>query len=455
MQKHNREPIRLSDHFTYGKLIRFVIPSVCMMIFTSIYSVVDGFFVSNFVGKTPFAAVNLIMPLLMIFGAVGFMMGAGGNAIVGKTLGEGDVPRANRYFSLFIYVTGAVGALFALIGIVFMRPLAGMLGAEGEILSYCVVYGRIILCALPFFMLQNMFGAFFITAEKPQLGLYMTVLSGVLNMVLDALLVAGCSLGIVGAALATAISQVVGGGAALLYFACPNTGLLRLCSLHAPDGTSQRYLRILAQACINGSSEMISNIAMSVVGIVYNFQLMHYIGEDGIAAYGVIMYVSFIFIAVYIGYSMGIAPVVSYHFGAQNREELRNLRRKSLFLVGMTGIAMLVSSQLLTEPLSSFYVGYDAALCDLTVHAFRIFNLSYILSGFSIFISSFFTALNDGVTSAVISFLRTFVFQIAAVLLLPLFFELEGIWWSVIVSELASAVISVFCLVRGRRRFGY
>lgn len=455
MQTQKHQPIKLSDHFTYGKLIRFVIPSVCMMIFTSIYSVVDGFFVSNFVGKTPFAAVNLIMPLLMIFGAIGFMMGAGGNAIVGKTLGEGDAPRANRYFSLFIYVTGAVGALFALVGILFMRPLAVLLGAEGEILSYCVTYGRIILGALPMFMLQNMFGTFFITAEKPQLGLYMTVISGVLNMVLDAVLVAGLSLGIVGAALATAVSQVVGGGAALLYFAHSNTGLLRLCGLRAPDGTRQYYLRTLARACINGSSEMVSNIAMSVVGIVYNFQLMKYIGEDGIAAYGVIMYVSFIFIAVYIGYSMGISPVVSYHFGAQNRGELRNLRRKSLLLIGMTGIVMLVLSQLMTVPLSECYVGYDAALCTMTVHAFRIFNFSYMLSGLSIFISAFFTALNDGVTSAVISFLRTFVFQIAAVLLLPLWIGFEGIWWSVIVSELASAAISCFCLVRSRRRFGY
>lgn len=455
MQKHNREPIKLSDHFTYRKLIRFVIPSVCMMIFTSIYSVVDGFFVSNFVGKTPFAAVNLIMPLLMIFGAVGFMMGAGGNAIVGKTLGEGDRARSNRYFSLFIYVTAAVGAVFALIGIVFMRPLAELLGAEGEILSYCVTYGRIILCALPMFMLQNMFGVFFITAEKPQLGLYMTVISGVMNMVLDAVLVAVFSLGIVGAALATAVSQAVGGGVSLLYFARRNTSLLHLCRLRTAHDAPQHYLRTLLQACINGSSEMVSNIAMSVVGIVYNFQLMKYIGEDGIAAYGVIMYVSFIFIAVYIGYSMGVSPVVSYHFGAQNKEELRNLRKKSLLLIGMTGIVMLVLSQLLTVPLSRFYVGYDAALCAMTVHAFRIFNLSYILSGFSIFVSSFFTALNDGVTSAVISFLRTFVFQIAAVLLLPLLVGLEGIWWSVIVSESASVVISVFFLVRGRRRFGY
>ena len=448
-------PIKLSDHFTFARLIRFVLPSICMMIFTSIYSVVDGFFVSNFVGKTPFAAVNLIMPLLMIFSAVGFMMGAGGNAIIGKTLGEGKRDHANRYFSLFIYVTASVGTLLAIIGIAAMRPLAMLLGADGEILSACVVYGRIILCALPMFMLQNLFQSFFITAEKPQLGLFVTVLSGVMNMILDALLVAVIPLGITGAALATAISQCIGAVVALVYFSRKNSSLLRLCSLRMPSGEAMHYPTALLRACINGSSEMVSNIAMSVVGIVYNFQLMKYIGEDGIAAYGVMMYVGFIFIAVYIGYSMGAAPIVSYHFGAGNRGELHNLRRKSLILTGITGTVMLVLSQLLTVPLSYLYVGYDDALYALTVHAFRIFNLSYMLSGFSIFISSFFTALNDGVTSAVISFLRTFVFQIAAVLLLPIWMDIEGVWWSIIVSELMSVTISAFFLVRYRGKFGY
>ena len=451
----SRPPIKLSDHFTYSKLIRFVFPSICMMIFTSIYSVVDGFFVSNFVGKTPFAAVNLIMPLLMIFGAVGFMMGAGGNAIIGKTLGEGRTDHANRYFSLFIFTTAFVGFVIAVIGILTMQPLARMLGADGEILFSCVIYGRIILCALPMFMLQNMFQSFFITAEKPQLGLFVTVLSGVMNMVLDALLVAIVPLGITGAALATAISQITGALAALLYFARKNSSLLRLCRLKMPIGEPMHYRKTLLRACINGSSEMVSNIAMSVVGIVYNFQLMKYIGEDGLAAYGVIMYISFIFIAVYIGYAMGAAPIVSYHFGAGNRKELRNIRQKSLLLIGITGVAMLLLSQLLTNPLSHLYVGYDAALYELTVHAFRIFNLSYILSGFSIFISAFFTALNDGVTSAFISFLRTFVLQIVSVLLLPLFMDIEGIWWSVIFSELISVCISYFFMIRYRKRFGY
>ncbi len=447
--------IRLSDHFTYGRLLRFVLPSVCMMLFTSVYSVVDGFFVSNYVGKIPFAAVNLVMPLLTIFCSAGFMMGAGGNAIVGKTLGEGQRALANRYFSLFLYVICGVGTLLAVLGIVFARPLVLLLGAEGEMLGYCVRYARIILCALPMFMLQNMFQVFFITAEKPRLGLFVTVFSGVLNIVLDALLVAVFPLGLTGAAIATALAQMAGGTVALVYFARPNTGLLQICGIREAFARENRPGRMLAAACINGSSEMVSNIAMSVVSIVYNFQLMSYIGEDGIAAYGVIMYVGFLFVAIYIGYAMGVSPVVSFHFGAENRAELRNLRKLSMAVLAVTGVGMLVLSQSLAVPLSALYVGYDASLYSLTVHAFRIFNLSYLLCGFSIFISAFFTALNDGVTSAVISLLRTFVFQIASVLLLPLFCGIEGVWWSVIVSEGASVLLSFFCLLRGRRRFGY
>ncbi|MBQ7335567.1 MAG: MATE family efflux transporter [Clostridia bacterium] len=316
--------IQLSDHFTYKKLMRFTLPSIVMMIFSSIYGVVDGFFVSNFAGKTPFAAVNFIMPFLMILGAVGFMFGTGGSALIAKLLGEGKKEKANRLFSLFVYVSAILGIVIAIIGILVIRPIASLLGAEEEMLENCVLYGRIILVALPLFMLQMEFQSFFITAEKPQLGLWATVISGVTNMVLDALLIAVFELGIAGAAVATAISQAVGGILPLVYFLSPkNNSLLHLTKTEF-DG------KALFKACTNGSSELMSNVSMSLVGMLYNFQLMKYTGEDGIAAYGVLMYVSMIFMAVFIGYSIGTAPVIGYHYGAENHAELKSLLKKAI-----------------------------------------------------------------------------------------------------------------------------
>lgn len=419
-----------------------------MMIFTSIYGVVDGFFVSNFVGKTPFAAVNFIYPFLMVLGAVGFMFGTGGSALIAKTMGEGDKAHAQRLFSLFVYVSTVCGILIAFLGIAFIRPVASLLGADGELLENCVVYGRIILLALPFYMLQMEFQSYFITAEKPQLGLYVTVASGLTNMILDALLVAVVPMGLVGAAAATALSQVVGGVIPLIYFARPNSSLLRLTRTHF-DG------RALLKTCANGSSELMSNISMSVVSMLYNAQLMRYIGEDGVAAYGVLMYVSMIFIAAFIGYSIGTAPVISFHYGAANQDELKSLLRKSFVLLGCFSLVMFALGECLAKPLSLLFVGYDRSLLGLTMRGFFIFSFSFLFSGVAIFGSSFFTALNDGLTSALISFMRTMLFQIASVLLLPLIFGVDGIWISIVVADLfAAAATLVFMLVK-RKKYGY
>jgi len=440
--------IKLSDHFTYGKLIRFTLPSIGMMIFTSIYGVVDGFFVSNFAGKTPFAAVNFIMPFLMILGTLGFMFGAGGSALVSKTMGEGDNERANRYFSLFVYVSIICGIVIAVLGIIFIPNVAVLLGAEGRMLSDCVLYGRIILAAIPAFMLQMEFQTFFITAEKPQLGLWVTVASGVANMVLDALLVAVIPLGLVGAASATAISQAVGGFVPLIYFARKNGSLLRLTKTNFD-------VRALFKCCTNGSSELMSNISMSIVGMLYNVQLLKYSGENGVAAYGVLMYVSMIFCGAFIGYSIGTAPVIGYHFGAQNHIELKSLLRKSTVMIGIFSAAMVVLAEVLALPLSIMFVGYDAALLKLTREAFVIYSFSFLFMGFAIFGSSFFTALNDGLTSAAISFLRTMVFQIAAVLILPLIWGVDGIWISIVAAEVMAVAVSVFFLVLKQKKYNY
>lgn len=441
--------IKLSDHFTYKRLLRFVLPSVIMMVFTSVYGIVDGVFVSNFVGKTPFAAVNLIMPVLMILGAVGFMIGTGGTAIVSQTLGEGKRELADRYFSLLVYVTAILGVMLSAVGIAMMPLMAKWLGAEGELLENCVVYGRWVLVGLPFFMLQNVFQSFAVTAERPKFGLAVTVAAGVTNMVLDALLVAVFPMGIAGAAIATAISQFVGGVVPLVFFFRKNNGTVLTL------GKTQWYGKVFLKTCTNGSSELMSNISMSVVTILYNFQLMKLAGENGIAAYGTIMYIGFIFAAIYIGYAIGCAPLIGFNYGAGNKSELKNLLRMSIFALSVTGVAMTIASFALARPLSSIFVGYDAELCDMTVVGMRFYSFSFLLCGFNIFGSAFFTALGNGLVSALISFLRTLVFQCLSVAILPVFFGLNGVWSAIIVAELASLALTIVFMLANAGRYGY
>lgn len=440
--------IQLSDHFDYKRLLRYTFPSVIMLIFTSIYSVVDGFFVSNFVGKTPFAAVNFIMPLLMILGCIGFMFGTGGSALIAKTLGEGKPEKANELFTMIVCISALCGLVLAIGGFALLRPIAILMGAKEQLLEDSILYGRIILPALPFYILQYEFQCLFATSGKPKLGLAITVAAGVTNMVLDALFVAAFSWGLVGAAAATALSQLVGGVVPLLYFSRKNGSLLRFVRYRF-DGNA------LLKTCTNGASELMSNISMSIVSMLYNLQLMKYAGADGIAAYGVLMYVSMIFQAVFLGYAVGTAPVVGYHYGAQNQDELKNLLHKSLVLIGIFSVSMFATGEALGRPLSLLFVGYDAELLDMTIHAFTIFSFSFLLSGLTILGSSFFTALNDGLTSAMIAFLRTLVFQIAAVCILPLFWGLDGIWFSIIVAEVLAALVTALFLLGKRKKYRY
>lgn len=442
------QAIQLSDHFTRKRLLRFSLPSIVMMVFTSIYGVVDGYFVSNYTGKTPFAAVNLIMPFLMILGGVGFMFGTGGGALIAKTMGEGKAEKADKLFSMTVFASILCGLVLTAVGLLFLRPFARLMGAEGELLENSLLYGTINLIALPFYILQYEFQCLFATAEKPKLGLYVTVASGVANMVLDWLLVAVLPFGLAGAAAATAASQFIGGVFPLVYFARKNSSRLRLtrCRLE---------LRPLGRICANGSSELMSNISMSLVSMLYNVQLMQYAGEDGIAAYGVLMYVSMIFQAIFIGYSVGTAPIVSYHYGAQNREELKSLLRKAIFIVAIAALCMFAAGELLAAPLSRLFVAYDEELLQMTTPAFAIFSFSFLFSGFVINGSSFFTALNDGLTSALISFLRTLVFQVAAVLLFPLLWGLDGIWFSIVAAEIMAVLATIFFLLKKQKKYGY
>lgn len=440
--------IKLSDHFNLKRLIRFVLPSITMMIFISIYSVVDGFFVSNYAGKLPFAALNLIYPIPMMLGAMGFMIGTGGSAIVAKTLGEKKEKLANEYFSMLVFVTIFAGIILTVLGQIFIQPIASALGAEGEMLKYCVLYARIILCALPAFMLQNVFQSFLITAEKPYLGLIVTTLAGVTNIALDFLFVGVFKFGLAGAASATALSQAVGGIVPFIYFLRKNSSLLSLTK-------AKLNIKVLIKACTNGASELMTNISISIVNIIYNLQLMKLIGEDGVSAYGVIMYVNFIFIAVFIGYSIGSAPIIGYNYGAQNHYELKNIFKKSLTVISSLGIVMTVFSQILASPLTNIFVGYDSHLSSMTSYGLRLNAISFLFCGINIFGSSMFTALGNGVVSAAISFLRTLVFQIICVLILPVFFDITGIWISVAAAELLSIVITVWFIIKNRKKYHY
>ena len=441
--------IQLSEHFTYKKIFRFALPSIVMMVFTSIYGVVDGTFVSNFVGKTPFAAVNLVWPFLMILGAFGFMIGTGGSALVAKTLGENKKEDANRYFTMLITLVVILGILLTIFGLIVVRPLSHALGARGQMLEDCVTYGRTLMIFNTAFMLQSVFQSLFITAEKPRLGLIMTVAAGLTNMVLDALFIAVFKWGLVGAALASGLSQCIGGILPLIYF------------LSSKNDTPLKFVKtklegkILLKACANGVSELMTTVSSSLVSMLYNFQLMRLAGQNGIAAYGAVMYVEFAFIAVFIGYSIGTAPIVSYHYGSENHNEVKNMLQKSFKIMSVLGITMMVLAQILASPLAKVFVGYDKQLFDMTVHGFRLFSFYFILAGINIYASSFFTALNNGMISAIISFSRTLGFETLAVIILPIFLQLDGVWLAITVAEICAFVISISFLIAKREKYHY
>lgn len=440
--------ISLSDHFGYRQLLRFVLPTVLMMIVTSVYSIVDGFFVSNIVGKNAFAAVNLIMPVLMALGAFGFMIGTGGSALVAKTLGEQDSQKANRYFSMLIRVLVGVGVVLSATGFIFMRPVAAALGASDLIIDDCVLYGRVLLVSNTFFMLQNSFQSFLVTAEKPKIGLVISLLAGLSNVALDFLFIYVFRMGIFGAALATAISETVGGIVPLVYFARKNSSLLQLTR-------TKTDFKALGQACLNGSSEMLTSVSASFVGMMYNFQLIHLAAENGVAAYGVIMYVNFVFMGFFFGYAIGCAPVIAYHYGAQNTSELKSLFRKSLVVTAAVSVLMAVLGVCLAAPLARMFVGYDAELLTMTVTGMRLYSLSFLLCGFNVFGSAFFTALNNGALSALISFLRTLVIQTACILILPAVFGINGIWLAIVAAEGITLLVTAALLIKNRKRYHY
>ncbi len=440
--------IKLSDHFSYPRLFRFTLPSICMMLFTSVYLVIDGYFVSNFIGKTALAAVNMIYPVIMIIGSIGFMLGTGGSALVAKTMGEGDDEKAKRLFTLIYLTSIVIGTILTLPSFIFLDKIAYFLGARGELLENSITYGRILLSTVVLFVVQMESQIFFITAEKPKLGLIMTVLSCGTNIVLDGVFCAILHLGVPGAAAATAVSQAIGGTIPLLYFTFKRKGRLYFTKTYFDK-------KALLKSASNGLSELLSNTSAAIIGMLFNAQLLRYVGENGVAAYSVLMYVSMVFVAIFIGFSGGISPVVSYNYGAENEKELKSITKKLITLIVLSSVLMLIFSFLMASPLSRLFVGYDKELYDMTVRGFYIYSLSFIFAGISIFSSSFFTALNNGFVSAVISFLRTFVLQFIFVIILPPILGIDGIWLSIVLAEMIAFFISLFYLITKKKVYHY
>ena len=440
--------IQLSDHFTYRKLSAFVLPTIAMMVLTSMYTMVDALFISHFVGEIALAAVNFVFPVIMLLGGLGFMLGTGGTALVAKTFGQGDNDRARRYFTQVTLLAALLGGAMAGIGILFLPQMCILLGGTDKLMPDAVLYGRVMLGFLPCCILQCTFQALVVAAEKPKMAFWLSVAGGVTNLALDLLFVVFFGWGLAGAALATGLSQAVAGLIPVVYFFFPNNSLLRFVR-------TRLELRPMLQACSNGASELVTGISASFIGMLYNYQLLQYYGEEGVAAYGVVMYVAFLFGSIIFGYDLGCNPLFAYNHGAENHAELRNLFRKSLVLITGAGIILCASALLFSSPLAYLFVGYSAELTELAKYAFCVFSVYFALHGYNIFASGLFTAMNNGFISALIAFSRTFLFQSVAVLLLPLLFGAGGIWWSAAVAEVSTLCISVYLVLRFRSRYGY
>lgn len=440
--------VELSGHYSVRRLALTSLPAIAMMMITSIYSIVDGFFVSNFAGSTEFAALNLVWPALALVSAIGLMIGTGGSALVSKTIGEGDTGRACSIFTMLIRLCLEAGAVVTVLLFIFMKPVVVALGAEGDMIPLAVTYGRIVVLSMPMFILQMAFQSFYMTAERPELGTRMSIICGCLNIALDAIFIIGFGWGLTGAALGTTIALAAGGAYPLIFFASKrNRTHLRFVKTRGFDWGA------ILKACTNGMSEYVGNIALNVVSIGYNLQLMKYIGEDGVSAYGIIMYVGFIFAAVFIGYNLCVSQVIAFNYGAGNKAELKSLLFKSLGLIAAAGTVMTAIAEFTAPGLSRIFVGYDEGLCAITRHALRIYMLSFLLCGFNMFCSAWFTALGNGLVSALAAFVRTLVFELATVFILPGIIGIDGIWCSVCVAEVLAAIMAAALIYGFRKRY--
>lgn len=434
--------IELAGHYGYRRIVGSVLPSIGMVLITSIYSIVDGFFVANFAGKTGFAAINLTFPAIMMIGSLGLMIGTGGAALVAKIKGEGYPQKANRVFSMLVQFGVALGVVLGVALAIAAPAVARWLGADEPMMEDCILYIRLNMIGMPGFVLQCAFQSFYMAAEKPQLGTLMSAVAGVTNIVLDAVLVWALGMGVTGAAIATAAGCTIGGLFPVYYFASRhNKGSLRI----VPTRIIWPYI---GKACTNGLSEYVGSIAMNIVTICYNLQLMHYIGEDGVSAYGVVMYIAFIFAAVFIGYNIGITPVIGYHYGARDISEQRSLFHKTIIIISILGILMTITAELFAGQLAHIFVGHDTELTELTIHGMRLNLLAFLICGINMFVSALFTGLNNGYVSATASFARTLVFEMICVWLLPSIWGIDGIWVAWPIAEVLALLLCTLLVIR-------
>lgn len=442
--------IELSGHYSYSRILKTCIPSVLMILTTSVYSIVDGLFVSNFAGTTSFAALNIIWPAIATVAAFGLMFGTGGSALVAMVIGQDDRDRANGIFTMLIRAMLILGAVCGTLLFIFMRPVSIWLGADEAMLPDCIRYGRILVCAMPAFMSQMAFNSFFMTAEKPQLGTLLTVICGITNIAFDALFIVVFGWGLTGAAIATVLGMAVGGIYPLYYFSSKKRNTTKLKFVKADTDW-----HCIVRCCSNGLSEYVGNIALNIVSMCYNLQLMKLIGQDGVAVYGILMYIGYVYASVYIGYNIAVSPIVSFNYGAQNHDELKSLLRKSIVILLVAGTILTGLSEILSSPMAGIFVGYDPGLKALTARAIRIYMISFMICGLNMFVSAWFTALNNGIVSACAAFARTLVFEMGAIFILPLLLGLDGVWLAVDVADMLALVLAVILLSTFRKRYNY
>ena len=444
MRKNALNP--LSRAYTLSGLVRFALPSMVMMVFLSVYTIVDGIFISNFVGTLALGAVNIIFPLISLEMGLGIMLATGSNAIIARRLGEGDAALARQNFSLVVLVAVVCGLMVEGLALLFLPQIIDLLGASAAQYPYCRDYPRAMLLFAPALFLQVGFQSYFVTAGRPKLGLLVMVGAGLVNIGLDYLLIP--RLGVAGAGLATGLGYMVPAMAGLCFFARPRGGDLYLVRPSLERG-------LLWRACLNGSSEMVSNMANAVSTFLFNIMFMRCYGEDGVAAITMALYFQFVFAAVYFGYSGGVAPIISYKFGNGDTAGLRQVVRDSFrFILGISLLNFTVAI-LVSAPALLLFAGGNREVASIAQEGFPLFAVSFLFAGVGIFASNMFTALSDGVTSALISFMRTLLFLALAILLLPLVFKEAGLWAAISVAEGMGALVALVCLVLRRPQYQY
>lgn len=429
----------IGREFGFFSLLKFALPSVIMMMVMGLYSMVDSMFVSRFVSTNALSAINVVYPVINLLIGLGVMLASGGSAVIAAKMGAGKTDEARRDFSMIVTIGLASSIVIAVAGLIFIRPIVTFLGASELLVDYAVTYLAIILMFAPANMLQMLFQMFFVTAGRPGLGLTFIIGAGLVNAVLDYVFIVPLGMGIAGAALATGIGYLIPAAAGLIFF----FGKKKELYFTKPKFSAA----VLGSSCSNGSSEMVSNLSMAVVTLVFNRIMMNLAGEDGVAAVTIVMYAQFLLSSIFMGFSLGVQPVISFHHGAGNRRNLKGIYRHCIVFIAIAAVSVFAVAMTLGPTLTTIFTPKDTNVWTLAVRGFMILPFCFLLEGFSIYASAAFTALGDGKTSALISFLRTFLFILTGLLTLPLAFGIDGVWLAVPVAELCSVLVVIGCVL--------